>query len=130
MYSFPSRPSGKSRCTLQHSAALCIRGFFYGKEYLDSEFSCNYSAVPVRYQVPQNGEEILEGKSPDEIVDGLSELQWPDKAGRTPREEYMREASARAKAQKGTVVRSCCSQHFLEDLEKAGSIRPIEGENR
>ena len=41
-----------------------LGGFFYGKEYLDSEFSCNYSAVPVRYQVPQTGKRSSRGSLP------------------------------------------------------------------
>lgn len=74
-----------------------------------------------------NGRERIEGKDADAIVERMSQMQWPaEKPTQYPAPiDYMHAVSDRLKIQGGAGVRTCCADHFLDDLAAARVIKRL-----
>ena len=71
-----------------------------------------------------NGREKIAGDTAEAIVKHMAQMQWPAEkpAADAGRIAYMEAVRERFKIQGKPDVRTCCAEHFLDDLAAAGVI--------
>ena len=74
-----------------------------------------------------NGREKIAGDSAEAIVERMAQMQWPSEkpTGYEGPIEYMEAVRERLKIQGGADVRTCCADHFLDDLAAARVIKRL-----